>query len=54
MTVQQAVLPKNKGLEGMTVGQIAKAQGKGIIDASSTWLSRRIGHRIPARREQRR
>ncbi len=33
MTVQQAVLPKNKGLEGMTVGQIAKAQGKGIIDA---------------------
>ena len=33
MTVQQAVLPKNKGLEGMTVGEIAKAQGKGIIDA---------------------
>jgi N-acyl-D-amino-acid deacylase len=33
MTVQHAVLPKNKGLEGMTVGQIAKAQGKGIIDA---------------------
>ena len=33
MTVQQAALPKNKGLEGMTVGQIAEAQGKGIIDA---------------------
>jgi N-acyl-D-aspartate/D-glutamate deacylase len=33
MTVQQAVLPKNKGLEGKTVGQIAKEQGKGIIDA---------------------
>jgi N-acyl-D-amino-acid deacylase len=33
MSVQHAALPKNKGLEGMTVGQIAKAQGKGIIDA---------------------
>ena len=33
MTVQHAALPKNKGLEGMTVGEIAKAQGKGIIDA---------------------
>jgi N-acyl-D-amino-acid deacylase len=33
MTVQHAVLPKNKSLEGMTVGEIAKAQGKGIIDA---------------------
>ncbi|HTW72763.1 MAG TPA: amidohydrolase family protein [Acetobacteraceae bacterium] len=33
MTVQHAVLPKDKGLEGMTVGQIAKAQGKSIIDA---------------------
>jgi N-acyl-D-aspartate/D-glutamate deacylase len=27
------VLAKNKGLEGKTVGQIAKEQGKGIIDA---------------------
>jgi N-acyl-D-amino-acid deacylase len=33
MTVQTAVLPKNKGLEGKTVGEIAKMQGKGIIDA---------------------
>ena len=33
MTVQHAVLPKNKGLVGKTVGEIAKAQGKGIIDA---------------------
>ena len=33
ITVQQAVLPKNKGLEGKTVGDIAKEQGKGIIDA---------------------
>ena len=33
MTVQHAVLPKNKGLEGKTVGEIAKTQGKGIIDA---------------------
>ena len=27
------MLPKNKVLEGKTIGQIAKAQGKGIIDA---------------------
>jgi N-acyl-D-aspartate/D-glutamate deacylase len=33
MTVQEAVLPKNQGLVGKTVGEIAKAQGKGIIDA---------------------
>jgi N-acyl-D-amino-acid deacylase len=33
MEVQTAVLPKNKVLEGKTVGQIAKIQGKGIIDA---------------------
>jgi N-acyl-D-amino-acid deacylase len=33
MTVQHAELAKNKGLEGNTVGEIAKAQGKGIIDA---------------------
>ena len=33
MVLQTAVLPKNKPYEGMTVGQIAKAQGKGIIDA---------------------
>jgi N-acyl-D-aspartate/D-glutamate deacylase len=33
MTVQNAVLPKNKGLEGKTVGEIAKARGKGVIDA---------------------
>lgn len=32
MTVQTAALPKNKGLEGKTIGQIAKEQGKGIID----------------------
>jgi N-acyl-D-amino-acid deacylase len=31
--VQNAVLPKNKKLEGKTIGQIAQAQGKGIIDA---------------------
>src|SRR6476469_2433327 len=33
MVLQTAVLPKNKQYEGKTVGQIAKAQGKGIIDA---------------------
>ena len=33
VTVQKAVLAKNKGLEGKTVGQIAKEQGKGVIDA---------------------
>ena len=33
MTVQHAVLPKNKSTEGKTLGQIAKVQGKGIIDA---------------------
>ena len=33
MTVQHAALTKNKSLEGMTIGAIAKAQGKGIIDA---------------------
>src|SRR5262245_38502619 len=33
MTVQNAVLPKNQGLVGKTVGQIAKEQGKGVIDA---------------------
>jgi N-acyl-D-aspartate/D-glutamate deacylase len=33
MTVQNAVLPKNKSLEGKTIGQIAKERGKGIIDA---------------------
>ncbi len=32
MVLQNAVLPKNKGFEGKTVGQIAEAQGKGIID----------------------
>jgi N-acyl-D-amino-acid deacylase len=31
--VQHAVLPENKALEGKTVGEIAKLQGKGIIDA---------------------
>ncbi|HZU91276.1 MAG TPA: amidohydrolase family protein, partial [Stellaceae bacterium] len=31
--LQRAVLPKNKELEGKTLGQIAKLQGKGIIDA---------------------
>ena len=33
MVLQTAVVPKYKPYEGMTVGQIAKAQGKGIIDA---------------------
>ena len=33
MTVQHTALPKNKHLEGKTVGEIAKAQGKGVIDA---------------------
>jgi N-acyl-D-aspartate/D-glutamate deacylase len=32
MVVQTAVLDKNKWMEGKTLGQIAKAQGKGIID----------------------
>ena len=32
MELQTAVLPKNKPLEGKTLGEIAKAQGKGIID----------------------
>ena len=32
MEVQTAVLPNNKWMEGKTLGQIAKAQGKGIID----------------------
>lgn len=33
MTVQHAALAKNKALEGKTVGEIARLQGKGIIDA---------------------
>jgi N-acyl-D-aspartate/D-glutamate deacylase len=33
MVLQNAVLPKNKPYEGKTLGQIAKAQDKGIIDA---------------------
>jgi N-acyl-D-amino-acid deacylase len=33
MELQTAVLPKNKQYEGKTLGQIAKLQGKGIIDA---------------------
>src|SRR5437016_1788435 len=32
MELQTAVLPKNKWMEGKTLGAIAKAQGKGIID----------------------
>src|SRR5690349_19949185 len=32
MELQTAVLPQNKPLEGKTLGEIAKAQGKGIID----------------------
>jgi N-acyl-D-aspartate/D-glutamate deacylase len=32
MVLQTAVLEKNKQYENMTLGQIAKAQGKGIID----------------------
>ncbi|HYU12443.1 MAG TPA: amidohydrolase family protein, partial [Stellaceae bacterium] len=33
MVVQNVVLPKNKWMEGKTIGQIAKEQKKGIIDA---------------------
>src|SRR5438876_904429 len=33
MVVQNTVLPRNKWMEGKTVGQIAKEQKKGIIDA---------------------
>jgi N-acyl-D-aspartate/D-glutamate deacylase len=33
MVVQTVVLEKNKWMEGKTIGEIAKAQGKGIIDA---------------------
>jgi N-acyl-D-amino-acid deacylase len=33
MELQTAVLPKNKELEGKTLGEIAKLRGKGIIDA---------------------
>jgi N-acyl-D-aspartate/D-glutamate deacylase len=33
MSVGKAALPKNKGLEGKTVREVAEAQGKGIIDA---------------------
>jgi N-acyl-D-amino-acid deacylase len=33
MVLQRAILPKNKPLEGKTLGQIAQMQGKGIIDA---------------------
>ncbi|MEX2616581.1 MAG: amidohydrolase family protein [Alphaproteobacteria bacterium] len=33
IAVANAVLPKNKGLEGKTIGEIAAAQGKGVIDA---------------------
>jgi len=32
MVVQSAVLEKNKWMEGKTLGEIAKTQGKGIID----------------------
>src|SRR6266852_3829376 len=32
MVLQTAVLPENKQYEGKTLGEIAKAQGKGIID----------------------
>src|SRR5438067_11267738 len=32
MEVQTAVLPQNKWMEGKTLGEIAKTQGKGIID----------------------
>ena len=31
--VANAVLPKNKALEGKTIGRIAQEQGKGVIDA---------------------
>src|SRR5262245_20982743 len=33
MIVQHAALPKNQNLVGKTIGEIAKMQGKGIIDA---------------------
>ena len=32
MELQTAVLPKNKWMEGRKLGEIAKAQGKGVID----------------------
>ena len=55
MTVQHAALPKNKGLMGKTVGEIAKAQGKGIIDAFlDLVVEENLRNRVPARREQRR
>jgi N-acyl-D-aspartate/D-glutamate deacylase len=33
MWVEKPILPKNQALKGKTIGQIAKEQGKGIIDA---------------------
>ena len=33
MWVEEPKLEKNKGLKGKTIGQLAKEQGKGIIDA---------------------
>ena len=33
MWVESPVLEKNQGLKGKTIGQIAKEQGKGVIDA---------------------
>ena len=55
MTVQHAALPKNQGLVGKTVGEIAKVQGKGIIDAFlDLVVEEDLRDRVPARREQRR
>ena len=53
MVVQNAVLPKNKWMEGKTLGEIAKAQGKGIIDCLCRPDDRgEPRHRMAARREQ--
>ena len=35
--VNEAILEKNKGLHGKTISEIAREQGKGIIDAFLTW-----------------
>ena len=46
---------RTSACEGKTIGEIAKAQGKGIIDAFLDLVGRgESRHRVPARREQRR
>ena len=55
MVLQTAVLPKNKQYEGKTLGEIAKMQGKGIIDVLPRPRDRGAPRqRMAARREQRR